>query len=105
MERLSPYAEKLTGSEKQRYKAKISLINGLDPFLGPLGESTDAIPPIEASDLVSYLVLQTSFVTAKEFKAYKALESYNQFVCGWVKEVRTWMKGEKYLITGSVSFK
>lgn len=103
MERLSPYAEQLCGSAKERYKEKISQIGGLDPFLGPLGECVDSVPPVEASDLVSYLVLQTSFVTAKQFKAYKALESYNQFVCGWVKEFRTWKKGEKYLITGRVS--
>ena len=45
------------------------------------------VPPVEASNLVSYLVLQTSFVTAKEFKACKSLEAYNQFVSEWVKEV------------------
>ena len=44
--------------------------------------------PIDASDLVSYLVLQTSFITAKQFKARKGLEAYNQFVSGWVKDVR-----------------
>ena len=63
----------------------------------------ERVPPVEASVLVSYLVLQTSFVTAKEFKAHKSLEFYNQFVCGWVKEVKTWIKGEKFLIIGSVS--
>ena len=103
MDRLSPYAEKLSSAAKERYKEKISLIGGLDPFLGPLGQCTDTVLPLEASDLVSYLVLQTSFVTAKQFKAYKGLESYNQFVCGWVKEVQTWKKGGKYLTTGRVS--
>ena len=58
-----------------------------------------AMGRVEASDLLSYLVLQTSFVTAKEFKAHKSL----QFVCGWVKEVKTWIKGEKFLIIGRVS--
>ena len=49
------------------------------------------MPPVEATELVSYLVLQTSFVTAQQFiRAHKSLESYNHFVCGWVKEVRTW---------------
>ena len=100
---MSPYAESLTATPKERYKEKISLIGGLDPFLGPLRQCTDSVPPVEASDLVSYLVLQTSFVTAKQFKAYKGLESYNQFVCGWVKEVQIWKKGGKYLTTGHVS--
>ena len=63
------------------------------------------MPPVEATDLVSYLVLQTSFVTAQQFKAHKYLESYNQFVCGWVKEVRTWKVSGYYVTTGRVSLK
>ena len=33
MERLSSYAKSLTAALKERYKEKISLIGGLDPFL------------------------------------------------------------------------
>ena len=33
MERLSGYAKSLTAASKERYKEKISLIGGLDPFL------------------------------------------------------------------------
>ena len=33
MERLSSYAESLTAASKERYKEKMSLIDGLDPFL------------------------------------------------------------------------
>ncbi len=73
MERLSPYAEQLASDAKERYKKKISLIGGLDPFLGPLGECTETVPSVEASDLGSYLVLQTSFLTAKQFKAHKSM--------------------------------
>ena len=47
------------------------------------------VPSVEACDLVSYLVLQTSFITASQFKVRKGLEAYNQFVCGWVKDVHT----------------
>ena len=35
--------------------------------------------------LVSYLVLQTSYITAKQFKVHKSLEAYNQSTSGWVK--------------------
>ena len=101
---LSAYAEKLTGDARDRYIEKISLVGGWDPFTGPQGESTGSVPPVEAGDLVSYLVLQTSFLTAKQFKAYKGLESYNQFVCGWVKEVKVWRKEGKYIATGRVSY-
>ncbi len=48
---------------------------------------TQRLPPVEAADLVSYLVLETSFVTAQQFKAHKSMETYNQFVSGWDKDV------------------
>ncbi len=83
----SPYALKLAGAEKLRYAEKLTLINGQDPFLlGSSGIEKQPLPPIEA-----YLVLQTSFVTAKQFKAHKSMEAYNQFVSGWVKEVSAWI--------------
>ena len=55
----------------------------MDPFT--LGGKCSFPGVVEASDLVSYLVLQTSFVTAKQFKAHKYLEAYNQSTSGWVK--------------------
>ena len=87
---------------------KISVINGVDPFSGCLGEPVEAVSPIDASDLVSHCVLQTNFVTAKQFKAHKSLEAYNQFVCSWVKDACTWRVAGKYMdvcvTTGRVSF-
>ena len=88
MERLSSYAENLNGQAKLRYQQKISVINGLDLFRGCVGEPVAAVPTLDASDLVLYLVLQTNFITAKQFKARRSLEAYNQFVCGWVKDVQ-----------------
>ena len=58
---------------------------------------------MEASDIVAYLVLQTSFVTTKQFKAHKSLDAYNQFVNGWVKDVQTWGVEGKIVVTGKVS--
>lgn len=49
------------------------------------------------------LVLQTSFLTSKQFKARKGLEAYNQFVSGWVKEISTWKVTNKYLTVGQIS--
>ena len=47
--RLSSYAEKLEQEAKVRYKEKIALINGVDPFVGNIteGELFDGHPPIE----------------------------------------------------------
>ena len=101
MQRLSLYAKNLPPNAKDRYLAKISVINGTDPLSDSLfGEEVDVTPPVDVCDLVSYLVLQTSFVTAKQFKARKGLEAYNQFVCGWVKEIKTHKVADKYLTTG-----
>ncbi len=100
---LSRYAETLSGGAKELYLEKINLLGCRDPFCGPQGKSTDCVPSVEASDLVAYLVLTTSFLTAKQFKAYKGLESYNQFVCGWVKDVQVWRNEEKYVASGKVS--
>ena len=99
------YFEGLPEDAKARYRSKLQLIGGLDPFSSPLGEPVDVVPPVEACDLVAYLVLQTSFLTSKQFKARKSLEAYNQFVCGWVKEVKVWdiANYDKYLVKGKVS--
>ena len=83
---LSIYAQNLSDEAKRRYEEKIAVLNGLDPFGSCPGEVIQTVPPVEASDLVAYLVLQTNFITTQQFKAYKSLEAYNQFVCGWVKK-------------------
>ena len=103
MQRVSSYADSLTCEALKRYKDKISVLNYLDPFAHSLGKPTDdIIPPVEASDIVSYLVLQSSFVTTKQFKARKSLEAYKQFVCGWCKDVKTWKVEGVYLTTARV---
>ena len=85
IEPLSPYAEELPPEAKKRYIQKITTIDNVDPFVsGRIGEITEEVPPVDACDLVSYLVLQTSFVTSSQFKARKGLEAYNQFVSGWI---------------------
>ena len=100
---LSSYAESLKCEALTRYKEKIEAISSLDQFGADLGEATESVPPVEASDLVAYLVLQTNFITTKQFKAHKSLEAYNQFVCGWIKDVRTWRIAGKYVTTARVS--
>ena len=59
---LSTYAENLPVKAKQRYE-KFSAICGVDPFTlqagkcsGPL-ETAESLPQMDATDLVSYLVL------------------------------------------------
>ena len=104
MQRLSDYAESLLSDAKARYEEKLKVIGGIDPLqAGNVGELNDGLPNVDAADLVSYLVLQTSFITTKQFKARKSLEAYNQFVSGWIKDVQNRKVCGKHLITARVS--
>ena len=123
MNKLSKDADSLSPEAKEKYKQTISLI-GIDPFVlntetyqrstvsaaaVTVANALTTLPAVDGSDVVSYLVLQlylilqTSFVTAKQFKAHKFMEAYNQFVCGWVKDVKAWNVRGKCVVTGKVS--
>ena len=89
MQRWSVYAQDLPSDAKAWYKEKLYFIGGIDLFrVGTLASwMTVYRMYVDASNLVSYLVLQISFITSKQFKARKSLEAYNQFVSGWVKDM------------------
>mgnify|MGYP000008269787 FL=1 len=85
---LSSYAKNLECHVRERYLKKISVV-GVDPAAIPSDQfSSECLPPIEVSDLLSYLVLETSYYTNKQFKAFKSLEAYNQMVSGFVASVQ-----------------
>ena len=97
----SLYFEGLSEEVKTRYKEKISLMNWNDPFGKVVGgKPFSEVVPVNACDLVSYLMLQTSFMTSEQFKARKGLEAYNQFACGWIKDVSTIKTSDKYRTSG-----
>ena len=86
--KLLKYATSLESHVKKRYLKKIKKI-GIDPFCIPSEEcDPECLPPVEQSDLFSYLVLTTSHYTNDQFKNYKGLEAYNQVVPGFVASVR-----------------
>jgi len=85
---LSEYCVKLEDSVKRRYLEKIAEV-GVDPVTIPNQQfDTECLPPIEAMDLLSYLVLETSFYTKEQFKAYKSLEAYNFLVSGFLTSIQ-----------------
>ena len=90
---LSEYASKLGEHVKQRYLQKISSI-GVDPALiegkhfEPVKCQADCLPPVESIDLVFYLVLETSFYTQQQFKAFRSLQAYNQMVSEFIASVQ-----------------
>ena len=70
---LSAYAELLEINAKRRYLEKISVI-GIDPLVIPQQKySSECLPPGEACDLLSYLVLKTSFYMKEQFKNFRSL--------------------------------
>ncbi|PFX30140.1 hypothetical protein AWC38_SpisGene5098 [Stylophora pistillata] len=85
---LSEYTKKLEPGVRQRYLEKNSAI-GIDPFLIQNENfQPDCLPPVECTDLLFYLVLETSFYTQHLFKAFRSLEAYNQMVSGFMASVK-----------------
>ena len=113
---MASYAEKLSAEAKRRYVDKIQMIGCVDPLcICAKDHEPCTLPPVDGGigpkvyiiydggDLVSYLILQTSYITVKQFKAHRSMEAYNQFAIGWVKDVNAFIIGEKCVVTGSVS--
>ena len=47
------------------------------------------LPAVEYPDIANYLVLQTSWATKQQMKAYKSMDAYNFFISGWVNTLLT----------------
>ncbi len=105
MQRLSPYAEQVASDVKERYKEKISIISGSDPFLGHLGTCTETVPSVEASDLVSscFLLGVANWFSNCQTIYGSQINGSLQPVCVWMGEEGRTIKGGKYLTTGHVS--
>ena len=99
---ISDYAKKLDIKVRERYLQKISTI-GIDPVLIE-GKSfePDCLPPVESTDLLCYLVLETSFYTQKQFKSFRSLEAYNQMVSGFVSDVQGHIISNKFVVLAKV---
>ena len=81
---------------------KIACI-GIDPFLiSGKNYNVECLAPIESIDLVSYLVLETSYYTKEQFKAFKSLQAYNQLVAGFEQSVHGLIIAGKHVVWGKV---
>ena len=82
----SDYFADLEGPAKSRYQEKITVC-GFDPYAlrkSDFSENIELLPNVQYPDIVNYLVLQTSWATQTQMKAYKSMDAYNFFVSGWV---------------------
>ena len=93
----SSYTNSLDEAAKICYGEKISVVKGFDLLLGAFASKGMVSSQVDAADLLTYLVLETSFITLQQMKARKSLEAYNQFVSGWVKDVKSYGVEQKYV--------
>ena len=84
---LSDYAKKMDQRVKKRYEDKIAAIGIYPVLLEGKHFEPDCLPSMEATDILSYLVLETSYYTQNQFKAFRSLEAYNQMVSGFIASV------------------
>ena len=77
---------------------KVSVI-GVDPASIPAEQfSPECLPSVEVLDLLSYLVLETSFYTNKQLKTFESPEAFNQMVSGFVTSVVGKVIAGKYVV-------
>ena len=75
----------------------------MDPVTIPDEQfNSECLPPIEATDLLSYLVLETSFYTKQQFKTYKSLEAYNFMVSGFITSIQGCIVSGRHVVAGKV---
>ena len=87
---------------KKRYCEKTSCV-GIDPILIPdKAYDPDCLPRVESMDLVSFLVLETSYYSKDRFKGFRSLQAYNQLVSGFVSCAKGHKTGKNYIVTGKV---
>ena len=99
---LSNYANNLDPHVKKRYCEKISCV-GIDPSLIPdKTYDPDCLPRVESMDLLSLLVLGTSYYSKDQFKAFWSLQAYNQLVSGFVSCLKGNKIGYNYIVLGKV---
>ena len=94
----SDYFYTLDNLHQLRYVEKISAIGFVDPYCIKMDNfvaDTDKYPDVTYPDIVNYMLFARSPVTNEELKCYKGLASCNQFLSGWVKDVKLQNFGNK----------
>lgn len=99
---LSEYAKRLDLDVYKQYFDKIQCI-GIDPILlKSKASEPDCLPPVESTDILCYLVLETSYYTKEQFKNFRSLEAYNQLVSGFITSVQGHRVCDKFVVLADV---
>ena len=93
---ISEYAKQLDLPVRDRYLQKMAAIE-IDAVL-VVGKDfkPDCLPPVESTNILCYLVLEASFYTQQQFKAFRSLEAYNQMVSGFIASVQGHIIANKF---------
>ena len=71
-----------------------------------LDEDVTCFPDVTYPDIVTsnYLLFAPSPYSKDDLKAYKSLDAYNQFVCGWVRGVACYCQNNQCVVKAKVGF-
>ncbi|XP_048258168.1 uncharacterized protein LOC125383619 [Haliotis rufescens] len=85
------YANLLDKVSRIRYHEKTGVIDKEDPYRIPKSKWSDDhkhLPATNYIDIVNYLVFSPSpFCSLSDIRNYRSLEAYDRFVCGWVRDI------------------
>lgn len=102
------FATLTSDASRERYKNKLQFIDGIDPYEVVKDEWSDDLdlwPNISHVHACMYLILTPSPYSEKDMLNYKSLDSYQNFVNGWVRQVLVKEAGQdKRIIIGKVSY-
>ena len=60
----------------------------------------DCLPPVESTDVLLYLVFDTSLYTHQQLEAFRSLEVYNHMLPGWIASVKGYFISNKFIVPG-----
>ena len=87
---LPGYSKTLVSEDsKRRYREKLKIINEINPYELSKKEWQDDVnlwPAITQVHICMYLILTPSPYSDKDMLNYKSLDSYQNFVKGWVRQ-------------------
>ena len=91
MPKKSKYIDTLITEALERYNKKLKLIDGDDAYQinkKVCSPDEEKLAAISCPDFLSYLLFTPSPYSKEDIKAIESTEAYNQFLNGFVREVK-----------------
>ena len=60
----------------------------------------DCLPPVQSTDVLFYLVSDTSFYTHQQLEAFRSLKVYDHKLRGWIASVKGYFISNKFIVPG-----